>query len=95
MIHLAGPPVEIGDYVVQRCVICGFPFDDGTKDGHGRGQFLEGGLYEFLEADDDGRRSQRLVGQVTPPYEFPAMDALPETLCVRQRRPDQTDTVSS
>ena len=84
MIHLAGPRVEIGDYVGQRCVICGMPFDDGPLDGSGRGMSQEGGFYEFIQTPD-GRKSQRLVGMITPPYEFPLLSSLPESCCIHRR----------
>lgn len=82
--HLAGTRVVIGQYAVQRCLLCGEVMDEfnardmASTDGGPPDQFAVGGFYEF-----DGNRMS-LVGETESPH-FESDLEIPDNCCVRSR----------
>jgi hypothetical protein len=88
MQHLAGNAVIVGNYVVQRCLICGYRMDFADLDrvavpaenGREYATYKIGGIYEV-----DGNRTS-LVGETDRPEINP--EDFPE-LCFHQLAKDE------
>jgi hypothetical protein len=82
--HLAGDRVVIGQYAIQRCMLCGEVLDEfnarnmASPDGETPAAFSLGGFYEV-----DGNRTS-LVRQADGPGFESDLD-LPENCCIRSR----------
>lgn len=80
--HLAGNRVVVGNYVIQRCLLCGEPLDEynasrvASPDRGGLSEYAVGGFYER-----DGNRTS-LIKLAETPYFESDLD-LPENCCVR------------
>ena len=82
--HLAGNRIVIGQYAIQRCLLCGEVLDEynarnmASPDGSSPGQLMVGGFYEF-----EGNHFM-LVQETESPHFDSDLD-LPENCCVRNR----------
>lgn len=82
--HLAGNRIVIGQYAVQRCLLCGEVMDEfnarnvASTDGSPPAQFAVGGFYEF-----EGNRVSLVQETDSPTFESD-LD-VPENCCVRTR----------
>lgn len=82
--HLAGNRISIGQYSVQRCLLCGAVLDEynarnlASPGGNTLTEFLVGGFYQF-----EGNHMM-LVSQTESPH-FASDLEIPENCCVRSR----------
>ena len=84
VVHLAGNRVVIGNYAVQRCLLCGEVMGEfnarniSTLDGRPPSQFFVGGFYEF------GEDWITLIDETESPN-FESDLEIPENCCIRAR----------
>ena len=92
-VHLAGDRVVIGDYYVQRCLLCGKLLDEGNasrlmvavepgEEPPPPPGFSVGAWYEVLKGNP---RTTIFIEQSERPYFESDLD-IPENACVRARR---------
>lgn len=80
--HLAGNRVVIGQYAIQRCLLCGEVLDEfnarnmASLDGEPLAQLIVGGFYEV-----DGNRIS-LIKESDEPHFESDLD-LPDNCCIR------------
>ena len=82
--HLAGNRIVVGQYAIQRCMLCGEKLDEfnardiASPDGRPLAELAFGAFYEFK-----GNRMS-LIGETQGPY-FPSDLDLPDNCCIRIR----------